>query len=408
LVAWAIGTNPGIRIIYTSYSDAVALEQSRRIKRIIASVEYQSVFPWIRVGKRNNETDWEIDKNWASLYPRPPEIKIPLASDRVATYTIYATGILGSVMGRRADLIISDDLVKSAQSISNKDVRSKIQENVNSVLRPCLVNGGRWINVSMLSRQGDINLTYFNKDNGFRVLVTQALRTKGDREFSYWPARHPVSELREIRSRAPKMFALQYQNQEPADSEVAAIDPDWIRWTDKINYSRHILAIDLASGDSIHADSTSYCLLGVQDTKCHVLKSVLLQRRGNLSILKDLVGYKNDFENLTIAFESNAYQNSLKGDWDTFVRTPEGSRLIGTRILPVPSSKDLATRVEDVSGLVENGFVLFVTSGKGVSRLAANLTSDLSDLDHDDDVSSWALGVSIARRYLQTPKTWQA
>ena len=407
LVAWAIGTNPGIRIIYTSYSDAVALEQSRRIKRIIGSLEYQAIFPWIRIGKRNNESDWEIDKNWATLYPRPPEIRIPLASDRVATYTIYATGILGSVMGRRADLIISDDLVKSAQSISNREVRAKIWENVNSVLRPCLVSGGRWINVSMLCRQGDINLSYFNKSNGFKVLTTSALVRKGTREFSYWPSRHPVENLKEIRDRSPKMFALQYQNQEPLDAEVSAIDPEWIRWTEKAKYKRHILSIDLASGDSIRADSTSYCLSGItEDNQCHILQSALLHRRGNLSILKDLTGYKNDFENLSIVFESNAYQNSLKGDWDTYIRTDEGAALINTRLIPVNSSKDLETRVEDVSGLVENKFIYFVNNGKGLGRLVTNLCSDLSELDHDDDVSSWALNLSIARRWLVTRKAW--
>lgn len=407
LAAWAIGTNPGIRIICVSHTDSVALEQSRKIKRIIASAEYQAIFPWIRIGKRNNETSWEIDKNWAALYPRPPDIKIPTASDRISTYTFYATGILGSVMGSRADLILSDDLVKSAASIINREVRAKVWENVDSVLRPCLVNGGRWIHVSMLIRQGDINQTYFCKPGGFKVLTTKAIVRRGDREFSYWPSRHPIAKLKETRERAPKMFALQFQNQEPPISDISAIQAEWIRWTDRAKYTRHILAIDLASGESIHADSTCYTLSGVtDDNQCHILLSRLLQRRGNLSILKDLVGFKNDFDNLTIAFENNAYQNSLKGDWDTFVRTDFGKPLINTRLLPVPSSKDLATRVEDVSGLVENGFIYFVNDGRGLSRLVGNLLSDLSELDHDDDVSSWALNLTVARRFLTTNQLW--
>jgi phage terminase large subunit-like protein len=409
LVAWAIGTNPGIRVIYTSYSDTVALEQSRRIKRILQSHEYQSIFPWIRIGKRNNESQWEIDKNWASLYPRPPDIQIAKSADKVSTYTLYATGILGSIMGGRADLIVSDDLVKSAESISNKDVRAKIWENVNSVLRPCLVIGGRWINVSMLCRQGDINLSYFIPANGFKVLTTKALIAKGDREFSYWPERHPVKTLKETRDRSPRMFALQYQNQEPSESDISGIDEEWIKWSDVLEYKRHILSIDLASGEGIKSDSTCYTMTGItKENRLHVLSSKLVKRRGNLSILKDLLGYKNDYSNLAVVFENNAYQNSLKGDYETYIRTPEGSALAGTRIVPVSASKDLETRVEDVSGLVENGFVFFVNEGKGVARLVGNLCSELTTLDHDDDVSSWALNLAFSRRYLTSQEVWRA
>lgn len=409
LAAWSIGLNPGIRIIYTSYSDAVALEQSRKIKRILASVAYQTIFPWVRIGKRDNESQWEIDKNWASLYPRPEDIRLSVTADLISTYTLYATGISGSVMGGRADLIISDDLTKSAQSIANKDVRQKIWENINSVLRPCLVNGGRWINVSMLARKGDINLTYLVPNYGFKVVTTPAILTKGDREYSYWPSRHPLASLREVRDRSPQMFALQYQNQEPGDADTGAIDPDWIVWTDKTEYTKYWLSIDLASGDGIKADYTAYTLTGLaKGNTLHVLSSILLKRRGNLSILKDLVGYKNDYPELTIVFESNAYQSSFKGDFNSFIRTPEGHNLATTRLIPVSSTKDIHDRVEAVSGLLENKFICFLNDGKGLSRLVGNLTSEIDTLEHDDDVSSFALNLTVARQYLVSRKTWQA
>jgi hypothetical protein len=144
------------------------------------------------------------------------------------------------------------------------------------------------------------------------------------------------------------MFALQYQNQEPVQSDTCAVNPDWIKWSAGPEaYKRHVLAIDLASGEGLQSDSTSYCLAGIgTDNKLYILKSKLLKRRGNLSILKDLVGYKNDHSNLSIVFESNAYQGSLKGDYDLFVKTDQGSSLASTRIVGLSSYQNLETRVE--------------------------------------------------------------
>lgn len=410
LAAWAIGTNPSIRLVYTSYSDAIALEQSRKVKRIIASPSYQRIFPWIRAGERNNEREWEIDKNWASLYPRPEEIVLIPASELVSTYTFYGVGIRSAVMGRRADLIISDDLVKSAESIANKDVRIKIAENINDVLRPCLVPGGRWIDVGMLCRRGDIHCTYFLPKNGFKTVETSAIMTDPDgSERSYWPERHTIDRLRDIRSRSPALFTYQYQNQRPPEEDVqGAIDPNWITWVDYAIFDRYVLAIDLASGEGFRSDWTCYCLSGIAQKNIVILQSRLVRRHGNLSIMRDLVSYAETFKNLTVAFENNAYQNSLKGDWDNFITLdPSGGKLANVPLYPVPSSKALNDRLASVSGLIENGFVSFKASGQGLQPLISNLMSDITDLTHDDDVSAFALNLAVARKYLNLGTGWQ-
>jgi hypothetical protein len=55
---------------------------------------------------------------------------------------------------------------------------------------------------------------------------------------------------------------------------------------------------------------------------------------------------------------------------------------------------------------VENGFIYFLNSGDGVSRLVGNICSDLADLGHDDDVSSWALALTFSRQFLVSRDTW--
>lgn len=66
-VAWVIGHNPSVQIIYVSYSESVALSRSRIIKRIIESQKYREVFPNVLPGKRWSDSDWEIRKDYAGV-----------------------------------------------------------------------------------------------------------------------------------------------------------------------------------------------------------------------------------------------------------------------------------------------------------------------------------------------------
>ena len=406
--AWILGWNPGIRLLYISYSENVALEQSRKIKRVITSQRYRDVFPWIRLGKRNDQREWEIDKAYALSYRGKPEgVRINADSELESTYTLYAAGVLGSIMSKRADLIWCDDLIKSAEAIASSDIRNKMLSNLDGVILPCLVVGGRILDVGMLARAGDVHHTFFTPENGFKVDVTQAVHTtKGGLERSYWPERHPIEALRSKRKRAPHIFALQYQNQLQDEEGQYIIHPDSIRWGTPpplAEFKRLVLAIDLAATERESADFTSFTLIGHCSSPLQywILEEHLFKVSGNLAKLRKVSElHKRLGRSFKLVFEKGAYQNSFEGDLKDY-RNNEDPRLRKCPSYGEASTKDLRARVIGVSGAFENEYVTFADGGPGLHQLVHQLTQlHTDDLEHDDAASSCALGL----QYLQGRK----
>lgn len=88
-VAWVLGHNPSLQVIYCSYSENVSLSRSRLIQRIIQSDKYRAVFPEILPGKRFSATDWEIDKTYVGV------------TDLSSDYSFLAVGAGGSITSKR-------------------------------------------------------------------------------------------------------------------------------------------------------------------------------------------------------------------------------------------------------------------------------------------------------------------
>ena len=396
--AWIIGWNPGLRILYVSATDAVALEQSRKIKRLLASPQNREVFPWIQPGERWGEESWEIDKAWAVAHgDRPARARVNPRSELDATYTLYAAGATGSIMGKRADLVFCDDLIKSAEAIASPDVRSKMLDNLDGVVEPCLVPGGRWIDVGMLARRGDVHLTYFTQANGFHVHTTSAIQVDADgQERSYWGDRHPLETLQAKRLRAPRIFALQYQNEEPQDEDAAIILEDWIKWgvpPDK--FDGFLLACDLASTEREASDPSAFVLFGriKAPLQYWILEAHFFKESGNLGKFRVLSQIRTRIGPYRIVFESGAYQNSFEGDLREYRQTTDRS-LVSCPVLGIPSSKDLRQRLTAVSGAVENGFVSWAIAGSGVEAVRHQVcNAHTDDLEHDDGASAFSLGL---------------
>jgi phage terminase large subunit-like protein len=414
--AWVIGWNPGIRLLYVSYSESVALEMSRRIKRLIASQRYRDVFPWIRVGKRNNEGEWEIDKAYAASYrDKPPAVRIEAGSEIDATYTLYAAGVLGSIMSKRADLIWCDDLIKSKEAIESSEIRNKMLSNLDGVISPCLVVGGRWVDVGMLARAGDVHHTFFTESNGFAVDRTEAVyTTKAGNEKSYWPERHPLAELKRKRDRAPQIFALQYMNQLQQEDDQFVIDPACIKWGDAPSikeFKKLVLAVDLAATERESADFTSFTLIGLMaDPLTYwILENTEFKASGNTAKLKKIRELRQRLKrSFKIVFEKGAYQNSFEGDLKDY-RNQEAPELRSCAALGIPSTKDLRARVVGVSGAFENDYVRFSNGGPGLHPLIYQLTNLHKDeLEHDDAASSCALGLQYLQGRRKGGVAWTA
>lgn len=390
-VAWVIGHNPGIRIIYVSYSESVALSRSRLIKRIIESPKYREVFPWILPGKRWSDTDWEIRKSFAGV------------TDLDADFTLYAVGITGSINSRRSDLVVGDDLIKSSAAIESLEVREKIVTNWSEVIEPTLVPGGRIVDIGALFSAVDIHCTDFTEANGWRRIIQSAIVTDPEtgEERSYWEERFKLKNLQTIRHKKPIIFSFQYQNRITRVSEIS-IDPNWINHGEiPEHFDSLVIGGDLSASEREKSDWTVFVLAGRSGNKFYILDLRRGRWAGNIDKLDQIIELWEDWDCLpmSLAAEAVAYQASLKGDFTQYLVNKKGVTNI---IYQQPLVKgDKLQRLRGVSGLFQHGLVIF-NQYRVMSRLIDELVN-FGSIDHDDCVDAivYALQALAGRRKLE-------
>lgn len=382
-VAWAIGHNPQLQVIYVGYSESVALKQSRIIKRIIESAAYQRVFPQIRPGSRWSDRDWEIDKEHAGV----------LTLD--ADYTFYAVGVTGAITSRRAGLVVGDDLVKSSAAIAKEEIREKMVNNWQEVLEPTLVPGGRVVSIGTRFRRDDIHCTEFIPANGWRVMVQQALIDG----VSYWPERFTNDFLERLRRKNPIVFAFQYQNILPPNSEDAIIRQEWIKYAVvPKTFDDLVLGVDLAASEKTRADYTALVLVARQGDIFYIVDAMRFRAIGNFEKIKAILELRKQYGDFRIIFEKVAYQASFEGDWrDEVVRR---RRINTLRIEPVTPRSDKDARLEGISGIFANDLVR-LNRAKPMSDLVDELLR--VNLEHDDLADACEMALARLQRRSRKP-----
>ena len=110
---WFMGRNPTKQIIGASHTAELAESFGRRVRNIVASDEYQKIFPIQLTGDSKAAGRWGL----------------------VQGGEYFGVGVGGSVTGRRADGAIIDDPVRSREDADSETIRNKIWEWFRSDLR---------------------------------------------------------------------------------------------------------------------------------------------------------------------------------------------------------------------------------------------------------------------------------
>lgn len=152
---WEIARNHELRIIVVSSTATIASTfLTQIINNIDSNEKYQDfaksidpkgigVIPKMRTRNKREE-------KWASN-----SFTIERNSLNLKDPTILATGLFGSILSKRADIIIVDDLVNQ-QNSETEEQRQKIKDWVYTTLLPVLVPGGRFIYLGNTWHQDDL------------------------------------------------------------------------------------------------------------------------------------------------------------------------------------------------------------------------------------------------------------
>lgn len=391
--------NISLKILLVSFNLEVAMLKSEQLQRIIASEAFGKMFPWCRPDPNKwSHGVWAIDFKLAGL----PETEEP--------YTLATCGITGSTASKRSHLIICDDIIPSPDAIENSKIRQKMIDKWEAIIEPTMFDGGRAICLATRMSAKDIFCTTFVQPV-WNVIEESALiiDEKGNErsawlEYEHEPFAQSTEFLLRKRELSPINFSFQYLNK-IVKIDTIAINIDWIKKAylpTKID--RVVVGIDLSAGTREVNDYSvfvvgAYCFN--KKTKLPEFYIVDIWRdrlMGNIEKLDALLDLYEKWKHLAPHFEcyveSNAYQLSIKGDFDTYI--------LGTKqqynlsIVTVPSKSDKLARLRGVTGLFQNGLVFFNHFGSNIGAGIDELVN-FGSTDHDDICDAIVLALNGMR-----------
>ena len=114
-IAWAVGHDPELRVIYSSFSDRLGIRANLRLQRALASSTYARMFPQTRLGANNVVT-------LANRYLRNHEVLEFVEHEGY----FRNTTVLGSITGEALDLCVIDDPMKGRAEANSLNQRDKV------------------------------------------------------------------------------------------------------------------------------------------------------------------------------------------------------------------------------------------------------------------------------------------
>jgi len=212
--AWYLGRFPERKIIQTAHTAELAVGFGRKVRNLVATTEYQGVFP------TKLSTDSKAAGRWNT--------------NKGGDY--FAIGVGGAVTGKGADVLIIDDPHSEQEAMQGTaNVYDKVFEWYNSGPRQRLQPGGAII----------IVMTRWSKKDLTGQILQNSAQREGDKweliEFPallpsgkpLWPEFWSQKELEAIKAELPVgKWEAQYQ-QNPTSEEGAIIKREmWRIWED--------------------------------------------------------------------------------------------------------------------------------------------------------------------------------
>jgi predicted phage terminase large subunit-like protein len=113
-IAWCVGHDPELRVIYSSFSDRLGIRANLRLQRMLDSKRYMRLFPGTRLN----------DKHIVTIAERH------LRNHEVLEFVGHEgyfrnTTVLGSITGEALDLSVIDDPIKGRAEASSEVTREK-------------------------------------------------------------------------------------------------------------------------------------------------------------------------------------------------------------------------------------------------------------------------------------------
>ena len=249
--AWYLGRHPDRCVIAASHTVELAERFGRRVRNLVGGPEHRRAFP--SCGLSANST---AAGRW----------------DTAQGGEYFAAGVGGSVTGRRADLFLIDDPVKSREDADSETIREKQwswwQDDAQTRLKPgsaVVLIMTRWHEDDLAGR-----LLASMENSTLRVeVLSLPMEAKEDDPLGrapgepLWPEWF-TEQMRDTAKQEPRTWSALYQ-QEPRPIGGGEFKAEWLsHWARQPAVGAKVILVDPSSGKSrTRGDYTSMWVLGV-------------------------------------------------------------------------------------------------------------------------------------------------
>jgi predicted phage terminase large subunit-like protein len=227
--AWALGRNPQKKILGVSNTSDLAGDIGQRVRDTIASEEYQTLFPGIRLRQ-----DTKAKRRWHTN----------------ARGQYNGAGVNTAILGKRCNLAVIDDPVPGVEEAESVLWNQKFHRwwtgNLLSRLDP-----GAAIVVIMqrLTEDDPVGWLLENqkvKENpnkwkviNLPILMNEKSEADDNGEFTLWPEQYTLDIVKDIQNtRDTRTWSAQYQ-QQPEKSGGTIFKRDWFRFWSHVDGGPH-------------------------------------------------------------------------------------------------------------------------------------------------------------------------
>lgn len=253
--AYALGRNPDMQIIATSYGSDLSARFNRDVQRIIDDDPYRAVFPDTTLSGKNVKT------TVAGSYIRTSDL-----FEIVGFKGAYrSTGVGGGITGQGADILIVDDPVKDRASANSATIRESTWDWYTSTAYTRLSPGGgvivmctRWHTDDLVGRL--IDRDHKGTGDHWTVINYPAIaeedephRKKGE---ALHPERYPLEALEQIRKAVGARDWEALYQQHPVPDGGGLFKREWIQFWDQLpeRFDAACISWDMTFKDSKASD----------------------------------------------------------------------------------------------------------------------------------------------------------
>lgn len=253
--AFALGRNPELQIIATSYSSDLSQRFNRDVQRVIDDEKYFDLFPNTRLSNSRVRTD-----------SRGSYIRTSDLFEIVGHAGAYRScGVGGGITGQGADILIIDDPIKDRAQAGSKTIRDSIWDWYTSTAYTRLSPGGgvivmatRWHTDDLIGRL----IQRMGEGDAFRIVNYPAIAEHDELHCkageALHPERYPLSTLLQIQKTIGSRDWEALYQQHPVPDGGALFKLEWFRrWTATSlppEFDHTLMSWDMTFKDSKNSD----------------------------------------------------------------------------------------------------------------------------------------------------------